>query len=224
MLKTLLISLVAISSFVNVANAGIIAGNTIPTSLEPNALPESNTDIFLYAETQNLSLTSDLDVDFLADTGLSGKLLAGTRVNSFILNFDAVGNGTDISYTASGSHIFDTEILAVIWTGSRPGAQVQTDENLDKTDSILGVSGVSYGTGALGRGLELEDAYKVNGTTDTFFVNGNQIDIELFVKAAYADQLRVITAANYSPVLVSEPAAFLLFGSALALFGFRRRS
>ncbi|GAA0810177.1 hypothetical protein GCM10009111_00660 [Colwellia asteriadis] len=223
MLKSILISLITLSSLVNFANAGIISGNAIPSSLEVNSNPESDTDIFLYAERQNVMLGADLDVDFLAATGLSGSLLAGTTVNSFIFNYDAVG--TDYSrgsFNATGTHFFDTKILAVIWTGSRPGAQPQTAKNLGKSDSVLGVAGVTYPTDFLGRGLELEaDFYGANGTNDVFTVSGNQIDLSLFARAPYSDQLRVITAAK---VEVPEPAAIVLFGTALCLFGFRRFS
>ena len=223
MLKTLLISLVTLGSLINFANAGIIVSNTIPASLEANSAgTESNTDIFLFTERQNLTLGSDLNVDYLSGSnGSSGSIAAGTMVNSFIFHFDGIGSLTDgMSLHSVGTHVFDFEILAVIWTSARPSAQPQTDNNLDASDSILGISGLAYATGTLGRGLEVESFYNANQTADTFIVTGNQIELSVFSKAAYIEQIRVITRT----VDVPEPTTLLLFGSALALFGFRRLS
>jgi hypothetical protein len=220
MLKTLLFSLVAMTSLVNIANAGIISGNPIPTDMSANGSNESNTDIFLYAERQNLILGSDLNVDYLAGSGLPGNIVAGTAVNSFILNFDAVGTDTGgATIHSMGTHLFNTPILAIIWTGKRPPAQPQTANNLDASDSILGVPGTNYPNGLIGRGLELEDFYATNGTNDFFTIVGNQLSLSVFTKSNYIEQIRVITASS-----VSEPTALLLFGSAIALFGFRRFS
>lgn len=222
MFKTLLISLFAMSSLLSVANAGIISGNPIPSSLEVNSLPESDTDIYLYAERQNLLLESILNVDFLAETQSVGSLNVGTKVNSFIFNFDAVGEDYNRGlFHGEGFHLFDTKILAVIWTGARPDNQPQVANNLDASDSVLGAAGVTYATGTYGRGLEQEEYFNANGTADSFIVTGNRIDLSLFVKAPYSDKLRVITAADVAAE-IPEPTAFLLFGTALCLFGFRR--
>jgi len=222
MLKTLLTSLVAISSLMNVANAAIISSDPIPTDLNAhNSANESNTDIFLYTERQNLILGSDLSVDYLAGSGSAGNIIAGTSVNSFILHFDGVGNNQQgDSLHATGTYIFDSPILAVIWTGARPNAQPQTANNLDATDSILGAVGTTYPNGLIGRGIELEDFYATNGTNDTFTVVGNEFSLSVFSKSAYLEQVRVITAGITASV--PAPSALFLFGSALALLSFRR--
>lgn len=224
MLKTLLISLVAITSLMSVANAAIIVVNPIPTDLTANnSANESDTDISLYAERQNLILGSDLNVDYLAGSGLAGNIIAGTSVSSFMLHFDGLGSGLQgPSLHATGTHIFDAPILAVIWTGARPSAQPQTANNLDASDSILGAVGTNYPNGLLGRGLELENFYATNGTTDTFTVVGNEFSLSVYSKGAYLEQIRVITAGITADI--PEPTALLLFGSALAFFGFRRFS
>ncbi|MAG76692.1 MAG: hypothetical protein CL811_08020 [Colwelliaceae bacterium] len=203
----------------NNAQAGIIVSDTTPASLEANAQPESDTDIFLYTEQENFTLTDDLGVDYLASTGLSGVLAAGTELNSYIFNFDAVGDDYDRgSFSAEESYSFETEILAVIWTGYRESSAHPFSANLlDASDLVLGAAGTVYSTNSNGRGLEVEDFYGANNTQDSFVVNGNQIDLELFVRAPYADQLRVITA-----VKVPEPNAIMLFGLALILVATRR--
>ena len=135
MIRSTLFLLVALLLVTN-AQAGIIVSDTTPSSLLPNAQPESNTDIFLYTEQQNVTLSEDLSVDYLASTGLSGVLAAGTELNSYIFNFDAVGDNYDLgSFSASGSYDFGTEILAVIWSGYRSNQVTFPDSQnlLDKS-------------------------------------------------------------------------------------------
>jgi len=230
MTKRLSVFLLAIGLFANSAFATIIVGNDLPTSFESTdgSHPESDTDIFLYVEQEDFVLQSDLNVDFLAATSDIGVISTGTSINSYIFNFDAVDVFLDEnldwargSFNFIDSYLFDTDILAIIWSGSRNPIDGEPDSNLflDASDSILASSGTSYSSGTLGRGLELEDKFKAGNTQDTFTVTGNKIDMSLFVRAPYADQFRVITAAK-----IPEPTALLLFGTALCLFGFRRFS
>lgn len=220
MIKVVFTSLLILSLSANSAFATLIVGNDIPASLEANAAPESDTDVYLYQEQENFTLAEDLYVDYLVSSDSTGIITSGTEINSFIFNFDAVGDDYSRgSFSAMISHLFDTEILAIIWSGYRSDVinQPISDNYLDLSDDILGVAGVTYATGSDGRGLETEDLFDANGTKDSFTVTGNQIDLSLFVRAPYADQVRVITAAK-----VPEPTAILLFGTALCLFGFRR--
>ncbi|NQY63773.1 MAG: hypothetical protein HRT38_08535 [Alteromonadaceae bacterium] len=220
--KHLIFSILITLFVVNTANAGLISGNIndtlpLPTVLALNSLPESNTEIFLYTERQDFSLPSDLSVDFFTGTASSGVIAANTRINSFFINFDAVGTEyTENSFNAEGSYLFDTEILGVIWGGYRPEAQPLSSGFLDASDSLVGLPGIIYGTSALGRGLEPENFFGENTTQDVLYVlgpNNRRLDLSLFVKPAYADQLRVITAVAEVPV----PATLLLFGPALLL-------
>jgi hypothetical protein len=230
MIKHLLISFLALS-ITATAQAGFIDSNPLPTSLEIN-VNEDNDDIFLFKEQENFALLNNLDVDYLSSTAASGAISAGTNINSFFLSFDAVGKETDSntpSYNGKGTYTFDTEILGIIWGGARPPAQTASSGLLDKSDSILGVAGTTYLTydasalvtkdGVLGRGLELDGStYSLNQTTDGFKVTGRTLDITLWAKAGYTDQLRVITA-------VPEPSTLVLFGAAvLCLLNLRRVS
>tara|TARA_R110002167_G_scaffold179835_2_gene379890 strand:+ start:211076 stop:211762 length:687 start_codon:yes stop_codon:yes gene_type:complete len=228
MIKHLLISFFALS-ITAAAQAGIILSgniddtNPLPTSLALNALPESNTNIFLYTEQEDFLLTSDLNVDYMGSTNAASVISSGTKVNSFFLNFDAVGSGTVNSFNGVGSYLFDTEILGIIWSGTRPYAQnliVPSSGFLDLSDGILGLAGTTYATYAIGRGLEPEAFFNSNNTADKVTVSGSQLDLSLFVKPLYADQLRVITA-----VKVPEPTTLLLFGTAvICLVNLRRFS
>jgi len=235
MIKHLLISFLALS-ITATAQAGIIvSGNiddsqSLPVSLKMNE-NESNDDIFLYTEQENFLLADDLNVDYLGSTTDAGVIASGTVVNSFVLNFDAVGGDYTVnSFNATGSYLFDTEILGIIWGGTRPdGQQIGVNGNsatapssgfLDISDDIFKVSGTTYATGEIGRGLEPEAWFNSNNTADVVSVSnaGYQLDLSLWVKPAYADQLRVITA-------VPEPSTLVLFGAAvLCLLNLRRTS
>jgi len=228
MIKSFSVILFTIFLSINSAFAGIITGEDIPVSFTGGSQPESDTDIYLYVEQEDFILGTDLDVDFLVTTGNVGVLSSGTKVNSFIFNFDAVDmftthaeNWARGSFTVDESYLFDTEILAIIWSGSRNPIIGEPDSNnfLATSDSILGFPGTSYPSDVLGRGLELEEKFKNANTQDSFIISGKKIDMSLFVRAPYADQFRVITAAKAE---IPEPAAILLFGTALCLFGFRR--
>ena len=234
MIKHLLISFLALS-ITATAQAGIISGNiddskSLPASLLLNTLPESDTHISLYKEQENFLLLENLNVDYIGSSKDEGVIAAGTMVNSFFLNFDAEGiEYTQDSLHGFGSYLFDTEILGIIWSGTRPGAQPVSKGFLDLSDDILGLAttayptgvlGTAYPTDVLGRGLEPEAFYNTNNTEDVVTVSnfGRQLDLSLFVKPAYADQLRVITA-------VPEPSTLVLFGAAaLCLLNLRRVS
>ena len=244
MIKHLLISFFALS-ITATAQAGIILSgniddtNPLPTTLQQNLGPESDTDVFLYTEQENFLLTDKLGVDYLGSTTNAGFIDAGIRVNSFVLSFDAASNYVfdvngdyvlnDESFEALGSYLFDTKILGIIWGGTRPDGQQGTIINpgwapssglLDVSDDIFKLSGTTYAEGDVGRGLEPEDDFIKNNTVDTVSVSnsGYQLDFALYSKAIYADQFRVITA-------VPEPTTLLLFGTAvICLVNLRRFS
>lgn len=230
MIKHLLISLFALS-VATTTQAGLIFNGNLPSDVSQNDGSESNTDIFLYAEQENFLLSQNLNInslsDFESNEADGGVIASGTLINSFFLSFDAVGDTNnslnsefDGSYNAFGSYEFDTEILGIIWSGSRPVGQTNAlgydNTYLDLSDAILGKIGTEYGTGDIGRGLETQAFYDGNNTKDIITVDGKKLTLSLFAKPAYADQLRVITA-------VPEPTSVILFGSAiLCLFSLRR--
>lgn len=112
---------------------------------------ESDTDIFVFDEMRNLTLTSALSVDIaVAGTyndagdlvGAGGIIGAGTIVNSYIVHVDPVGTPTGL-VTYQGSITLSNKILGLIVNTS----------GLNNTDSVLGASGTSYDTSTM-RGLE----------------------------------------------------------------------
>jgi hypothetical protein len=234
MIKHLLISFLALS-ITATAQAGIISGsiddsNSLPMTFIDGTL-KHNTNIFLYREQENFLLESDLNVDYFGSTKVADSISAGTLVNSFFLNFNPIGTAVDgTSLSASGIYLFDTEILGIIWSGQRPPLPVNPPANfepqpnsselLDESDKILGLTGTTYAIDSIGRGLEVENFFSANNSQDTVTVSnfGRQLDLTLFAKPAYADQLRVITA-------VPEPSTLVLFGAAaLCLLNLRRVS
>ena len=191
---------------------------------------ESDDNIFLIEEKQNFVLEDNLAVEQLISSPdnltLDGSsthsdvLVAGTEINSFLFHYDAITaspTGTSWTRDLSGRFTFDTEIIAVIWTGPLfPNTGTEYD--------LLGASdylGNSTYTFTEGRGLEPESGESSDATQDFFTISDDlkTVDVNFKVMPEFSDHLRVITAAK-----IPEPTAILLFGSALALLGFRRFS
>ena len=99
-----------------------------------------------------------------------------------------------------GTVTFDSNILGII----------SSTDNLGASD-FLANTGVTYLEPTL-RGLEVDDIVTITGL--------NTISVD-WVARNPGDYIRVITAQ--SPAAVPVPAAFWLFGSALALLGLRNR-
>jgi hypothetical protein len=193
---------------------------------------QSDDSVFLFEEKQNLTLSNDLMVDQLIsassltlDTGSShdSVLLAGNIINSYLLNFDAItASSTGTSWTREilGSFTFPSDIIAIIWTGQILNPSTDTEYDLlGASDGVLSDIGYDFG---IGRGLEPPTASTSTATKDDFTISADYRTIDFSFKGIpeFADHLRVITRT----VDVPEPTTLLLFGSALALFGFRRLS
>ena len=91
----------------------------VPLNLELNKY-ESNTDIFVFDEKQDLTLTSDVYVDITKagtynDAGdlTPGTIPAGTLVNSYLIHVDPVGTASSL-FKYDGSITFSNKILGVI--------------------------------------------------------------------------------------------------------------
>jgi len=245
MKKNLFVALIFSVFSMPSALAGVIyiddlAGYGVSNPLVVDSL-QSDDDIFLLEEQQNHLLTEDLVVEQLISSpgslGLdfnsahNSIVAAGTTISSFLFHYDAVtasSTGTSWTRDLAGSFTFDTEIIAVIWSGPLFESQGVEWDLLGKSDYLAG-SQMYFPDGALigddragiGRGLEPQSAVSANDTKDDFIISADlkTINVNFKVMPEYADQLRVITAAK-----IPEPTAILLFGTALCLFGFRRFS
>ena len=172
----------------------------IPINLELNSY-QSNSDIFVFSEQQNLVLSGNLDVD-VTEAGLyepgpdmderadlsPGVVLAGTTVNSYIVHFDEVSGGP---YTFEGSVTFDNPILGLI---------ILTDY-LDASDSELGASGTTY-DGTSVRGLDIL-THNQDPLQLSLDIDESTIWFRLTVNNAM-DELRIVE--------VPEPATICLLG------------
>jgi hypothetical protein len=98
-----------------VVRGGVFETLTLPLpnpSGQPNSVGNDNfesNNFFAFDEVQNIVLTSPLQVDLLASTGVPGSLTPGTTVASHYLFFDP-GPGRQIVGTVD----FDSTVLAVI--------------------------------------------------------------------------------------------------------------
>jgi len=176
----------------------------IPDPVAPNP----NNGILLgWDEQQNITLSSDLAVDRIADPSASfvkdigGDLFiaAGTVVSSHYFQWDP-GSGSSPSVTATLD--FDSDIFAFI----------TADQNLFDSDNALGLPGIDYNDFNL-RGLEPQD------TTD-FSPGGDASLVDISWTASNpGDWTRLITA--FSPAADDEtstvpvPPPFVLLGAGL---------
>lgn len=245
MKKNMIVALLLSTFIIPSAFSGVIyiddlAEYGVANPLVVDAL-QSDDNIFLLQEEQGHFLTEDLVVEQLINSPSSLELdvnsthnsviSAGTTINSFLFHYDAItasSTGTSWTRDLSGSFTFDTEILAVIWSGPLNENQGFEWDLLGESDYLAG-SQVYFPNGTLtgdnrpgiGRGLEPPTSSFLNITDDSFSVSTDlkTINVNFKVMPQYADQLRIITAEK-----IPEPTAILLFGTALCLFGFRRFS
>ena len=166
-----------------------------PTSVT-NASPNSDDNMLVFNEIQNLVLTADLMIRNATNTG-NVTLTKGTRVSSQMILLNRVEGNRRL--VRAGAATFDGLILGLV---------TSTDQLL-ATDGILGAIGTSYAT-FRNRGLERGDGM-FSGDDDT-------LRLSLRVTQP-GDWMRVVTVAA-----VPVPAAgFLLFGALGGLAALRRR-
>ena len=148
--------------------------------------------ILIFKEGSRIRLSSPLAADWRVgvdgteftysgnDLPIGGEIETGRFVTSHLLHFDTE-NG--VSSNKSGSATFDSEILGVI---------LETD-NLNASDSELGVGGVIYPT-APGRGWEIAG---MNPGFGSIRVSADGMSIEIAgLVDELLDQMRIITAAS----------------------------
>lgn len=167
-----------------------------PPSVEVGQF-ESNTQISVFPEQQNVLLNTPLIVDVLnpgfygpnADLNIfpQGAIAQGTLISSYYFHADQIGTVGSTSF--SGTVTFDTDILGIAFT----------EERLSSTRIIMGLSTTAYDsaqqTNVVGR-----DQIIISSDRRTVTFNVNQ--------GIGADNLRVITA-------VPLPAGFVLLFSGL---------
>ena len=193
------------------ARAGIVSLGVPPASVLKGAL-SSNTDIYTFAEQQDILLGAPVAVDITA-AGLyapfiplsPGVIPQGTLVRSYLFHADSPSLATQFT---NGSIAFSKPILGVI----------VSDAGLDATDALLGLGSVQYPTGYAFRGLEFSPLALL--TPDLAFISGNMLNLSLLLNTSTrVDQLRVITAG------VPEPTTWALAALGLGCVGLisRRR-
>ena len=160
-------------------------------------------NLYGFDEGQNIVITSDLNVDILAD-GMGSQLMGpgilpmGSTVASHYVFFDPAGNTTQV-----GTVTFDSQIFGIITSTG----------NLAASDFLIN-NGVNY-LNPSERGLE-------PGQDTVSIVGLNTIEVNWFASTP-GDYVRVIT--DFSPgAVIPIPAAFWLFGTALVgLAGISKR-
>jgi hypothetical protein len=140
--------------------------STPPASVQPGAW-ESDDTIRVFGEKTNQVLSADLTVGGVT-------IPAGTKVNSYYVHADAVGNA-NTDHPFSGSVSFGTKVLAV----------ATSTAGLQATAPTFGVPGTTYSTSA-DQGLEYNDTATLS-TQST-------VSMSLHVYNT-ADAIRVITLA-----------------------------
>jgi len=172
---------------------------------------ESNTAIRAFVERLGFVLPAGLAVDLsvpgrspntTAQNLSAGTIAGGTSVNSYTLHFDVVGTrANNKALEAIGTITFDQPILGIM-------VMSPTENN---SNAMLGLTGLNYSNGGhhgleLNPGGALSDSITVSDDMRSVFVDLHN--------AAYADDIRIITAA----VAVPEPGTFglIMAGGILA--------
>jgi len=179
--------------------AGIL--NTVGAVIQPFPLPlsvlqnhtESDANILILPEQQNLTLTDNLLVDIVTPGSFPGDPLstdvipAGTKVSSYLLHADRVDAAGQPPLVVNGSVEFEEKVLGLIIL----------ENSLNTSDGILGASAINhyYPTGKIRRGIEL------NGS-DLVQWSGDIVEFG-FEMGSIMDQVRIITVAEPEGVTFS---------------------
>ena len=184
---------IIISGNVDVGTGDFIKLNVPFTESNPDNTVGNNTfqdpNLYGFDEGQNILLTSDLNVDILASTGLAGTLSSGTVVASHYVFFDPRN-----STSQEGTVTFDSTVLAIITSTA----------NLSGSDFLIN-NGVTYQNPGL-RGLESGDS--------AFLTNAMTVGVD-WRASTPGDYIRVLT--EFSPggeVPLPASVWFLLTGVA----------
>ena len=192
-----------------VNTGGSVVVETPPANISKGQW-QSNTAIYAFDESQDLTLPGEVKVDISqpgtsdsSDENLSNmEIPSGTLVNSYYVHFDPAGPG-DVSL--SGSISFSTPVLGLI----------ALSKTLESSNSVLGLPGETYDSGD-DEGLEIYQ--DTNGTGDSVTLSADRETVSFDLSATTdADNLRILTA-------VPEPSSIGVLGicaAALAQRGSR---
>jgi len=186
----------------------VVEVSPIPSDLTLNVY-ESDENIFVFDEKQNLLLPSDVDVDITQagtynDAGdlTPGTIAAGTAVNSYLIHVDPEGTAPSL-VTYEGSITFSNRILGVIVNA----------QSLNDSDSVLGIDTTTYwqsGSYWSYRGLEWTPQDEV---LISISLDGMTMHLEA---SNVLDNIRVVEA-------VPVPGAVLLGMLGLSVVGVKLR-
>ncbi len=194
-----------------VASSGATTVISAPANVQLNAF-ESDTQAFAFAERSNFTLPQDLQVHItLPGTSptpdsmnfSTGVILSGTRVNSYYVHFDSIGD-SPTPVVVDGSLSFDHDVLGIIL-----GPNL-----LNISNGLLGAPGTLYPSDpsleivAGGAGLDANDLLTLSEDRRTITFN--------FRNTAHLDSFRVVTA------VVPEPSAYTLFAFGIGLLVAKR--
>ncbi len=178
-----------------------------PPASTANGVLESNTQVFVFPEQQNITLSTAIDVNIsLPGTSPSGNSInfsqatipVGTLISSYFAHFDSIGSpGADNPAIVTGSITFGSDVLGLIVGQSK----------LDATDSYPGLPGSTYGTGQSARDLEIVINGVGQGTNDEITLSNDRRTVSFNLRdGSGTDEFRIITAAATVP----EPASLSL--------------
>jgi hypothetical protein len=201
-LTTTLVSTLAHANIIGTTGAVTLIPGPVDVS---TGVFESDTEIRVFAELQNITLASDLTAEITIPSTCpsggtknfsSGVIPAGTVINSFYEHFDCVRSDNNDPVLASGSITFDTDILGVI----------VLDGTLGNSTPYLGLSSVIYGDNT-NRGLEIVGGGAGQDNNDQITLSSDRRTVTFSIRdGAGSDDVRIITAA------VPEPSTFALLG------------
>ncbi|MEM6552660.1 MAG: sulfatase [Planctomycetota bacterium] len=184
----------------------LISQAEAPASLRQGQLASID-KVRLIAEQQNLTLDTDLSVNFLvtgdvllnSGSGLTaGLIAAGEKINSHLIHVDTP-SGTE-TLTLEAEFVFDGDIIGLIFLS----------DELSASDSLVGLSGVEYPSDQPFRQLILSE------NQDSIEIEGSVLRITSSVSGNGFDHLRVITRSfETTPIPEPASAATLLLGFAL---------
>ena len=173
------------------ANFGLatLSGNTVAPAVRPTNLSLSNSESPHLQVVQERTdvLDNSLPVDAIINGGVTlansgqatpGQLPQGTKFNSYVLQFDPLGQNGSTTEFATGSISFGGEILGILFNNN----------SLTSTDALLGSLG-NYGVPS-NRGLQLGSEGMLSVSP-----NRHQLSFDLSVLGNDLLQFRVLTSA-----------------------------